>query len=242
MRIFNNLRQRFSRQIKAGFDQRKLSKVTAAVIGTGGLGSITALQLAMLGIKKIKLIDYDDVERSNLNRQFFFEEDIHEKKVVALGNKLGSLNSRIIIETHDTKAEDTEDIWKGTNYVFDCLDNIKTRQFLNRECIKNNVVMIHAGCSDKIGEVQLIVPKKTACMECLGYPEAMKKDKKSCGDFDAAICTTNFITSALQIEMFLNHLFNKSKTSMVNYIKNKKLSFGELKRKEDCKICANKSL
>lgn len=238
MRIFNNLKHRFSRQIKAGLDQRKLSKITATVIGAGGLGSITALQLAMLGIKKIKLVDHDDVVRSNLNRQFFFEDDIHEKKVVALGNKLRALNSNLVIETYDNKIEDKKDILKETNYVFDCLDNIETRQFLNKECIENNIIMIHAGCSDKVGEVQLIVPKKTACIDCLGYPEEMKKDKRSCGDFDAAICTTNFITSALQIQMFLNHLFKKSNVNFINYIKDKKLAFGELKRMEDCKICA----
>jgi len=238
MALFKSLKERFSRQAKAGFDQKKIQKQHCLVVGVGGLGSIVGLQLAMIGVNKISLVDMDTVETSNLNRQFFYEKDVTESKVKALGNKLKLLNSNLNIDEYEQKIEKTNGLIKNADYIFDCLDNIQTREYLNKECIKHNKPLIHAGCSDKIGEIQMIDPKKTACLECNPYPEKMKEDKRSCGDFDPSICTTNFIVAALQIDMFLNHIFKKSNKSFISYIRDKSLSYGKVPKMKSCKVCS----
>ena len=238
MRLFKSIKERFSRQSKAGYDQKKIGKQHCVVVGAGGLGSVVGLQLAMLGVKKISLVDMDNVETSNLNRQFFYEEDITSPKTEALSSKLKLLNSTIEIDTYNSKIEETNGLLKDATYVFDCLDNINTREYLNKECVEHNVPLIHAGCSDKIGEIQLILPKETACLGCNPYPEEMKKDKRSCGDFDPSIAPTNFIVASLQIDMFCNHLFGNSPKTFVSYIKDKSLSFGKVPKMKTCEVCA----
>jgi molybdopterin/thiamine biosynthesis adenylyltransferase len=114
------------------------------------------------------------------------------------------------------------------HFVFDCLDNIPTREYLSKICWDLNVPFIHSACSDVIGEVQLIVKGKTK--EMSPYPENMKQseDKRSCKDFDPAICTTNMITACLQVDKMLDYLINKNTAKpIVNYIRGRGISYGE---------------
>lgn len=221
--------KRFSRQAKIGwFDQKKISNANCMVVGCGGIGTWTALQLTLLGVRKIILVDMDKIEESNLNRQLFFEADIGKNKVDALKDKLERINSKIAIYTHPAAVQSMDSrTYANIDFVFDCLDNIPTREYLSKLCWDKKISFIHSACSDVIGEVQLIVRGKTE--EMLPYPENMKQDedKKSCKDFDPAICTTNMITASLQIDKFLDYLINKDvKKPITNYIRGIGISYG----------------
>ena len=222
--------KRYSRQQKISWwNQHRLSHINAAIIGIGGIGTWTALQLSFLGIHKLVLIDMDNVENSNLNRQFFYEEDIGKPKTEALQKKLQSINKKMRIETktlpfHLVHPEDL----KNVDVVFDCLDNIETREQVQTWCLANNKVFIHSACSDIIGETQLVIPKKTKVMM---YPESMKDTEQarvSCKDFDAAICTTNMIVASLQVDKFLDWFIRKDAAKPTTcYIRGKGLMYGE---------------
>ncbi|HPG29245.1 MAG TPA: sulfur carrier protein ThiS adenylyltransferase ThiF [bacterium] len=80
-----------------------LQKKTIGIAGCGGLGSNVAAALTRIGIKKLILIDFDKVVLSNLNRQFFFIDDIGKDKVDALSENLLKINPYIEIEKHNLK-------------------------------------------------------------------------------------------------------------------------------------------
>lgn len=222
--------KRFSRQSKISWwNQQKIKNTNCMVVGCGGIGSWTAIQLALLGVRKIILVDMDKIESSNLNRQFFNEDDVGKYKVEALATKINHMNSTIKYEEFTQPIESLNDEeFKNLHFVFDCLDNIKTREFLAKKCWDKKIPFIHSACSDVIGEVQLVVPKKTKQLK--SYPDDMKEkdDRKSCKDFDPAVCTTNMIVASLQVDKFLDYLIrNQTKQPFIHYIRGKQLAYGE---------------
>lgn len=221
--------ERFSRQIKIKWwDQTKISNTNAMIVGCGGIGSYTALQLTLLGVRKLILVDMDAVDQSNLNRQLFYEKDIGRFKVEALKDKLLQINSKLKIETYTKSIQQLDSsVYKNINFVFDCLDNIETREYLSELCWDKKIPFIHSACSDVIGEVQLVVNGKTKKMR--EYPEDMKLDqaKKSCKDFDPAVCTTNMIVASLQVDKFLDYLIKgEISKPFTHYLRGKMMTYG----------------
>jgi molybdopterin/thiamine biosynthesis adenylyltransferase len=76
-------------------DQNKLSSLSVTIVGCGAVGSFTALSLAKMGIRQLTLIDHDEVSTENLSNQFFREEDLNRKKVVACMEILESFDSAV---------------------------------------------------------------------------------------------------------------------------------------------------
>jgi molybdopterin-synthase adenylyltransferase len=220
--------KRFSRQSKINWwDQKKISNANLMVIGCGGIGTWACSQLTMLGVRRLVIVDMDTVDKSNLNRQLYFEESIGKYKVEAAKQMLEKINSKIKIDVYNKPIQQlSDDTYNNIDFVFDCLDNIETREFLSKKCWDKKIPFIHSACSDVIGEVQLIVNGKTKPLR--EYSKDMKKmDKKSCLDFDPAVCTTNMIVASLQVDKFLDYLIRKDiKNPFINYIRGNKLSYG----------------
>ena len=222
-------KQRFSRQKKISwFDQVKIGNANCMIVGCGGIGSWTALQLTMLGVRKLVLVDMDNVEDSNLNRQFFYESDIKKFKAEVLAEKLEKINSKIQIKSFVMPIENVSDVhYENINFVFDCLDNIPTREHLSSKCLDLKIPFIHSACSDVIGEVQLVVKGQTKSMR--EYSDEMKKneDQRSCKDFHPSVCTTNMIVASLQVDKFLDYLIRKdANKAFVNYIRGRGITYG----------------
>src|SRR3990172_6877851 len=122
---------RYERQIlifgKPG--QQTLAKARVAIIGCGGLGSIASQYLAMAGVGFIQLVDSDNVEASNLNRQFFDVNDLGKPKALCLKERLLKLNPETRIEALEEKltADNARQMIKDCDVVLDCLDNLETR-------------------------------------------------------------------------------------------------------------------
>jgi adenylyltransferase/sulfurtransferase len=124
------MNERYSRQ-RTLVAQEKLKNASVLVVGVGGLGGFSSLNLALAGIGKIILLDPDVVEESNLNRQVLYrEEDIGQKKVYVAAQRLQELNPHIQIIPVDGRIEDAE-INENVDIVVDGLDNMKSR--LNAE-------------------------------------------------------------------------------------------------------------
>jgi molybdopterin/thiamine biosynthesis adenylyltransferase len=88
------MEDRFIRQQEL-VDQDKLSSLSVTLVGCGAVGSFTALSLVKMGIRQLTLIDHDEVSIENLPNQFFREEDLNRKKVVAFMEILESFDSRV---------------------------------------------------------------------------------------------------------------------------------------------------
>jgi len=163
---------RYDRQIGViGVDgQVKLKNAKVLVVGVGGLGSITSLYLVAAGVGEVVLVDDGVVQLSNLNRQIIYDtSDIGKPKVVIAMEKLKRLNPMVSIKPIKEKAsEELLDKLVGeVDLVIDALDNWESRLVLNKVCVKHNKPLIHAGIQGFYGQLMVVVPRVTPCLQCI---------------------------------------------------------------------------
>ena len=178
--------QRYSRQImldEIGFvGLEKIRKAKVCVVGVGGIGNPVVTLLTAMGIGKLKIVDRDIIEISNLHRQHLYtEEDIGRVKVEAAKARLEQINSSVQIEAlpNSVTKYTAENIVKGFDIVVDALDSIDARYALNDACIKLNIPLIYAGALGMLGSICTIIPNKTACLRCI-FPALAEDDMPTC--------------------------------------------------------------
>ena len=110
----------------------KLSKFKAGIAGCGGLGSNIAVSLVRCGITKFILADMDKVETSNLNRQYFFQDDIGKAKVLALKSHLENINPDISVTAvqKELQPEDIKDVFGSADILFEAFDDASSKLWL----------------------------------------------------------------------------------------------------------------
>ncbi len=151
--------------------QAKLSNSTVTIIGLGALGTVSSNHLCRAGIGKLKLVDRDFVEISNLQRQLLFDEQDALKrlpKAEAAAEKLRAINSEISIEAlvADVAPRSIEKVIEGSDLVLDGTDNLETRLLINDACLKNKIPWIYAAVLGSVGMTMTIVPHRTPCLRC----------------------------------------------------------------------------
>ncbi len=105
-------------------------KAIVGIAGAGGLGSNCAMHLVRAGIKNLVIADYDSVSPSNLNRQFFFADQLGKQKVYALKENLLRIESRLNLAIHDIKliGENLGTVFKDCDIVAEALDSAETKE------------------------------------------------------------------------------------------------------------------
>lgn len=168
--------RRYERQIKifgeAG--QKRLKKAKVTIAGAGGLGSVSAAYLTVAGVGRIRVVDNDVVELSNLNRQILhWEKDIGRKKTESFEEKLSQMNLEVEVAVLNEKivADNVADIVRDSDLIVDAMDNFQTRYLLNRVALEKNMPFFHGGVYGFEGQVTTIIPGATACLRCI-FPEA----------------------------------------------------------------------
>lgn len=155
--------------------QKRLAKSKVTVIGAGGLGSPVLTYLAEAGVGKIRLIDFDTVGITNLNRQFLYtEKDLGRKKTDAAREKLELLNQEVRVEAvcAELNEENAEELTGEADVVVSCLDRISARLIVNEVCLRRNIPLVEGGISGFYGFV-MCVKREGPCLECLGYDRSM---------------------------------------------------------------------
>ena len=155
-----------------GWDQRKVSNASVMIIGAGATGNELVKNLVLTGIGKIILIDYDVIERSNLNRCVLFnmESDIENKyKVDVVKEACKNLNPEVEIVALRQKLEEIdEDLYKQSTVVCSCVDNIEARIHANNYAYYHNKPFIDSGIDEFFGSIQVVYPgvEDSACLQC----------------------------------------------------------------------------
>lgn len=165
--------KRYSRQIvlrTMGLEgQKKLKKSRVSIVGVGGLGCFSSVQLATMGVGYLRLIDQDVVDITNLHRQILYDTDsLGYPKVEIAQKRLKALNPNVEIDAMPlTVNEETAyDVVKGVDVVIDGLDHFAPRYAINKACVKYKIPYVYAGALETYGNVTTIIPGKTACLEC----------------------------------------------------------------------------
>ncbi len=148
----------------------RLRKAHVAIVGMGGLGTVSARQLASLGVGSLRIVDRDIIEVSNLQRQLLYtSNDIGKPKVEVALKRLKELNPDVAVEAMAVSVtEATADrVVEGMDVVVDGLDSFKPRFALNRACVRQAVPYVFAGALAGVGNMTTIIPRETACLECV---------------------------------------------------------------------------
>jgi len=168
--------ERYSRQILfAGIGesgQHRLAAASAIVVGCGAIGASTAALLARSGVGRLRILDRDFVEPSNLQRQALFDDsDAADSlpKAVAAEQKLRAINSSISVEgiVADLTPGNAEKLLSGFDLILDGTDNFETRFLLNDFAVKNRLPWIYAAAVGSYGVTMTIRSCVTACLACL---------------------------------------------------------------------------
>jgi adenylyltransferase/sulfurtransferase len=150
--------------------QEKLRKAHVAILGVGGLGSVSSLYLTLAGVGYIRVIDQDTVEAHNLHRQILYtKDDLHYPKAEAAAKRLQKQNPLVQIEafSENINALNVEKLISGVDVVVDGLDNMQTRHIVNRACVKLRIPYVFGAAIALEGNVSVFNPPQTGCLECL---------------------------------------------------------------------------
>lgn len=217
--------------------QKKLNQARILVCGAGGLGSTVLTNLASVGIGTIGIVDNDVLELSNLNRQYIHKFDALGKSKVESAKKwINEFNPGVNVATYSVRLDETnyQDIVKDYDFIMDCFDSFKSKFLLNKIAVQTGKTLIHGGVTEFFGQVSVIVPGKTACLNCI-LPEEDTYIVK--GVISPAVSTIASIEAMEAVKYILGIGEN---------LQNKLLSYNgltmqfktiNLAKNPDCKLC-----
>lgn len=162
--------------------QQKLKRSKVAVIGLGGLGSVSSIYLALAGVGHLRLVDQDTVELNNIHRQLLYTlADLKYPKAETAAKKIHQINPEIKVESISENAgpRNIEQIVKDVDCVVDGLDNMKTRYLLNRTCVKHKIPYVYGAAIGIEGALSVFHPPETPCLECV-FPSVEDRYLQTC--------------------------------------------------------------
>ncbi len=171
---------RYSRHIlldEIGIEgQEKLLAAHAMIIGAGGLGSPVALYLASAGVGKITLVDNDEVDLTNLQRQILHNTaSVGQSKAESGKQTLHEINPTIDVVALVARAdsEQLKGLASSADVVLDCTDNFKTRHAINQACVTAGVPLVSGAAIRMDGQVAVFDTRqpKAPCYACLFPPD-----------------------------------------------------------------------
>ena len=143
--------------------QAKLLGAKVLMLGAGGLGSPAALYLAAAGVGTIGIVDMDEVDASNLQRQILHNLDrVGERKVESARMTIAKLNPDVVVKTYDTRldASNIMEIIEGYDVIVDGADNFPSRYLLNDASVKLGIPVVHGSIFRFEGMVSVFHPKQ----------------------------------------------------------------------------------
>ncbi|MBM3132157.1 MAG: HesA/MoeB/ThiF family protein [Chloroflexi bacterium] len=232
-------RQRYRRQIilpdwgEAG--QERLKRAKVVVVGAGGLGSAALAYLAVAGVGKIRIIDHDRVELSNLNRQMLHsDKDVGKRKADSAKARLEALNPDIVVEAFAETITEKNSLELIADYlIVDALDNLPARYLLNKVALRTNRPLFHGAVCGFEGRATTIHPGRTPCLACL-YEGAMPGEIPVVG-------VTPGIIGCVQATEVIKHILGIGEllTNRMLVCDGRTMTFSEmkLKRNPNCREC-----
>lgn len=158
-----------------GLGQKKLKDAKVLVVGAGGLGSPVLLYLAAAGVGTIGVVDDDEVDNSNLQRQVIHTDmTIGTEKVYSAAQAMISQNPFVIVKPYHRRLSEeiASDLISEYDLVLDGTDNFDTRYLVNRICVEQKKPLISGALSQWEGQLSVFDPAHDApCYQCV-FPEA----------------------------------------------------------------------
>ena len=237
---------RYSRQVmleEIGYQgQLKLKQAKVCVVGVGGLGNPIVTRLAAMGVGKIRIVDRDVIELSNLHRQTMFnEDDVGQVKVETAAKKLRKLNPDIIIEEMPVSINDYTalEVVDGCDVVVDALDSVNARYSLNKACIEKKIPFVTGAAVGVTGQSFTILPNQSACYHCL-FP-ALDEDSMPTCSIEGVHPSILSIIGGIEVSEAVKVITGKEpslKDKVLHVdLENLVFNFTKVSRVQECSVC-----
>ena len=198
--------ERYSRQIllpgigRSG--QTRIRSASICIVGCGALGSFQAEALVRAGIGRLRIVDRDYVDYTNLQRQWLYDEtDARNEspKAIAAATRLHRLNSEVEMEplVTDLTPSNAEELVAGCDLLLDGTDNFETRYLLNDLSVKLTVPWIYGAAIGSYGITMPVLPGRGPCFACI-YPEPPSGAQPTC-DVDGVLASITASVASLQV-------------------------------------------
>ena len=224
--------------------QEKLLTAHALVIGAGGLGSAAAPYLAAAGVGKITLVDHDQVEITNLQRQIMHtQESVGQNKAASGKSFLQRLNPGIVVDTIEAKADDSllDQLLPTVNIVLDCTDNFATRHMINRLCVKHQVPLVSGSALRFDGQISVFDSrnKTSPCYACIFSPEEQFEEVScaSMGIFSPLVGIVGAMQSAQALQVLIGFGEPLVGRMLLWNARNTQIDEIRISRNPECLIC-----
>ena len=239
---------RYSRQVmleEIGYQgQLKLKQASVCIVGVGGLGNPIVTRLTAMGVGKIRIVDRDVIELSNLHRQTMFnEDDVGQVKVETAAKKLRKLNQDIVIEELPVSINDYTalDVVDGCDVVIDALDSVNARYSLNKACIEKKIPFVTGAAVGVTGQSFTILPSETACYHCL-FP-ALDEDSMPTCSIEGVHPSILSIIGGIEVSEAVKIITGKQpslKDKVLHVdLENLIFNFTKVSRVEECSVCGS---
>ncbi|AOP32861.1 adenylyltransferase [Leptospira tipperaryensis] len=244
---------RYSRNILLDEVKRKgqetLKSSRVVVIGAGGLGSPVLYYLAAAGVGKIRILDSDIIDTTNLQRQILFKHsEIGSSKSETAKQRIQELNPFIEIESFPVRIneENAENLLKDNDLILEGSDNFETKFLINDLACKLNIPLIIAGILRFDGMVLGIRPGIDPCYRCIYETLPPSNAIPSCSEAGVIGSMAGIIGSiqATEAVKFLLGLVNEESPGVFGSIlqlEAKSMNFHKvsLLKRSDCKACSH---
>jgi sulfur carrier protein ThiS adenylyltransferase len=123
---------------------RRLASRCVGIAGAGGLGSNTAMILARSGFRRFVIADFDSIESSNLNRQFYFEHQVGRSKAEALQSNLLAIDSALDVVVHDLRLSigNAAAVFSGCDVLVEALDKAESKRMLTEAWLSTGRLLV----------------------------------------------------------------------------------------------------
>jgi len=189
-----------------------LDKKKVLIVGAGALGNFVALGAALEGVGEIDIMDFDEVESHNLNRQILFYDAVGKKKSEALAEKIREINPDIKVNSLDAKLDEDTTYFDESkpDLILDCVDSFATRAIINHYAVKHEIPLVSGGTNSESGQTVVYVPGESACLDCkLGVEQAlgMKLQGAKCTDApEPSVIISNQVVGGMMVSESLKVL------------------------------------
>ncbi|MFB6283892.1 MAG: ThiF family adenylyltransferase [Halobacteria archaeon] len=225
--------------------QAELLNSRVLCIGAGGLGSPIIQYLAAAGIGTIGIVDDDEVERSNLQRQVIHGDgDVGRKKVDSAADFVEQLNPDIEVEKHPTRVDSTniEGLIESYDFVVDGTDNFATRYLVNDACTLANKPFSHGAIFKFEGQVTSFTDPDGPCYRCM-FPEAPPEGMVPNCAATGVIGVLPGVVGVIQATEVVKYVLGKGEPldGRMMFYNSLDMSFDEVEIRKDpnCPVCSS---
>jgi adenylyltransferase/sulfurtransferase len=248
MKLTDEQRERYSRMLAlrdfSEEDMETIMNTTVAQIGAGGLGSPSLRLLTAIGFGRIRIVDRDIVELSNIQRQTVFNtEDIGLPKAEVAAKNLSRMNPEVSFDPICVSVSDKNaiDVLRGADVIVDGLDSFLARRAVNQASISLGIPYVFAGAVEYYANLTTFVPGTTGCLHCV-MGNAQDNPENTCArvgvsptllSLAASIQVNEVLKLTLGTEPVLANRLMTIDTSSLSF------DFFDIGKATDCEVCSD---